>query len=194
MVLIAVSVAEAPRAAKYLSDARLQKAMALKKQEDQARSLCAGLALDACLRTVGLCERDVTIVTDAHGKPFPADHPNLYFSLSHSGDWAVCALDDAPIGVDLEQHRVLDKERLAARYLGVTAPVTLEEFFSLWTQKESYLKAVGIGLSGLHTEPNDSWHFKEYPLAGYSLTVCSQKAVFTPSLSIFSCDDTVLPR
>lgn len=194
MVLIAVSVAEASRAAEYLSDARLQKAKALKKQEDQARSLCAGLALDACLRTVGLCERDITVVTEDHGKPFFLDHPEWHFSLSHSGDLAVCAFDDSPIGVDIEQIRPIDTKRLAARYLGTREPLTPEEFFSLWTRKESYLKAVGIGLSGLHTEPDDNWRFKEYPLTGYSLTVCSQKTVFTPSLSFFYGDGIVPPR
>ncbi len=194
MVLIAVSVSDAPCATEVLSEARLQKAAELKQPEDQARSLCAGLALDACLRTVGLRERDVTVKTDEHGKPFFADHPEWYFSLSHSGEWAVCALDDAPIGVDLEQHRLLNTQRLAARYLGITTPLTSNEFFSHWTRKESYLKAVGVGLSGLHTVPDDNWHFQEYSLAGYSLTVCSQKAIFTPSLSVFSYDDTVLPR
>lgn len=194
MVLIAVSVADAPYAVRYLSDTRLQKASGLKHAEDRARSLCAGLALDACLHTVGLRERDVTVNSDKHGKPFLADHPEWHFSLSHSGDFAVCALDDAPIGVDLEQYRSLDTGRLAARYLGITAPLTTDEFFSRWTQRESYLKAIGIGLSGLHTQPDDSWHFKEYPLQGYSLTVCSQKAVFTPSLSVFSYGDTVPPR
>ncbi|MBQ9861392.1 MAG: 4'-phosphopantetheinyl transferase superfamily protein [Clostridia bacterium] len=191
MVLIAVSCAHVPHAANILSDMRLQKAAALKNEADQARSLCAGLALDACLRTVGLRERDVTVAMDEHGKPYLADHPDLYFNLSHSGDWAVCALDDAPIGVDLEQHRPIDTERLAKRYLGISEPLTREKIFSLWTKKESYLKAVGVGLSGLHTEPDDNWHFKEYPLMGYSLTVCSQKAVFTPSLLVFSDGDTV---
>lgn len=191
MVLIAVSCAHAPQAANILSDMRLQKAAALKNEADRARSLCAGLALDACLRTVGLRERDVTVAMDEHGKPYFADHPDWHFSISHSGDFAVCALDDVPIGVDLEQHRPLDTERLAKRYLGISEPLTREKFFSLWTKKESYLKAVGIGLSGLHTEPDDGWHFKEYPLKGYSLTVCSQKAVFTPSLLVLSDGDTV---
>ncbi len=194
MVLIVVSVENAPYAKDSLSEARLQKTMALKTTEDQARSLCAGLALDACLRTVGLRERDVTVATDERGKPFLADHPNWHFSLSHSGNFAVCALDDSPIGVDIEQHRPINTKRLAARCLGTDAPLTLEQFFSLWTRKESYLKAIGIGLSGVHTEPDNRWHFKEYPLVGYSLTVCSQKAVFTPSFSIFSYGDTGLPR
>ena len=194
MVLIAVSVADAPKAVQILSDARLQKAAALKNKDDQARSLCAGLALDACLRTVGLRERDVTVKTDPRGKPFLADHPALHFSLSHSGEYAVCALDDAPIGVDIEQLREIDTARLAKRTFGITESLTLDAFFALWTRKESYLKAVGIGLKGLHTEPDDTWHFKMYPLNGYSLTVCSQKSVFTPSLLAFSDDDTVLPR
>ncbi len=191
MVLIAVSCAHAPYALKTLSDARLEKAAALKNEADRARSLCAGLALDACLQAVGLREREVTVKTDEHGKPYLADHPELYFSLSHSGDFAVCALDDAPIGVDLERHRPIDSERLAKRYLNVTAPLTRAEFFSLWTKKESYLKAVGIGLAGLHAEPEAGWQFREYPLRGYSLTVCSRKAAFTPSLSVLSDGDTV---
>lgn len=194
MVLIAVSVADAPCAKAVLSKARLQKAAGLKNAADQARSLCAGLALDACLQTVGLREREVTVAADARGKPFLADHPEWHFSLSHSGDFAVCVLDDSPIGVDIEQHRPIDTQRLGARYLDTNEPLTPAQFFSLWTRKESYLKAIGIGLSGLHTEPDDSWHFKEYPLAGYSLTVCSRKTVFIPSLSFFSCDGTDLPR
>lgn len=194
MVLIAVSVAQASYAANILSNARLQKAKVFKKPDDQARSLCAGLALNACLRTVGLCERDVTVLTDAHGKPFLKDHPAVHFSISHSGEWAVCALDDAPIGVDIEQIRSIDTERLATKTFGMTAPVTPETFFSMWTHKESYLKAIGVGLGGLHTAFDDAWHFKDYSLDGYSLTVCSQKTVFTPSLSVFSADGTVLPH
>lgn len=194
MVLIAVSREYAPHALEQLSDARLRKAQTLKAPDDQVRSLCAGLALDACLRTIGLRERDVTIATDVHGKPFLLGHPTWHFSLSHSGDWAVCALDDSPIGVDIERHRPTNIERLATRCFGTNEPLTAEDFFSLWTRKESYLKAVGIGLSGLHTEPDETWHFKEYPLAGYSLTVCSQKTAFTPSLCFFCDDGTALPR
>ncbi len=194
MVLIAVSVADAPYAKAIVSDARLQKAAALKNQEDQVHSLCAGIALDACLRTVGLREREVTIQTDSHGKPFLADHPDLHFSLSHSGGFAVCALDDAPIGVDIEQIRNIDTARLAKRLFGITEPLTPDAFFGLWTRHESYLKAVGIGLGGLRIEPDDRWHFQEYSFGEYSLTVCSQKQVFTPSLSFFCADDTVLPH
>ena len=194
MVLIAVSVDRAPYAQNMLSDARLQKAFALKSKDDQARSLCAGLALDAALRTVGLCERDVTIETDDNGKPFLANHPEWHFSLSHSGDFAVCALDDAPIGVDIEQIRTIDAARLAKRVFGITDPITPEAVFALWTKRESYLKAIGVGLNGLHTEPDDRWHFQIYSLAGYSLTVCSPKNVFIPTLSFFSCDDSDLLR
>ena len=36
------------------------------------------------------------------GKPYFPDRPELCFSLSHSGPWALCALGDGPVGADVE--------------------------------------------------------------------------------------------
>ena len=99
-----------------LSEARLAKAASLRQPDDRARCLRAGWALDAALRTVGLRERSVAIAPGEHGKPCLQEHPHWHFNLSHSGEWAVCALSDAPIGVDIEQWRSMDYERLARRW------------------------------------------------------------------------------
>ena len=37
------------------------------------------------------------------GKPYLVSEPGVHFSLSHSGDWAVCAIGDHPLGVDIEK-------------------------------------------------------------------------------------------
>ncbi|MBQ9964801.1 MAG: 4'-phosphopantetheinyl transferase superfamily protein [Clostridia bacterium] len=194
MVVIAVHIRNAPFAADYLSSARLSKAEALAKPDDRARSLCAGLALDACLRTVGLSEREVTVATDAQGKPYCSSHPQWHFSLSHSGEFAVCALDEAPLGVDIEQYRKVNAEKLADRCYGAEPTQTVEEFFNSWTRQESYVKAIGVGLAGMRKQPENGWHFRRYPFPGYSLTVCSQSESITPSISLFSYDGTVPPR
>lgn len=194
MVLFAVPLVFAELAKTRVSPARLQQAEAKRHAHDRARCLCAGLALDACLRTVGLREREVKIRRDVHGKPFLAEYPQLHFSISHSGEWAVCVLDEAPVGVDIERIRPINTRRLAKRCFGLSEAMTPCEFFDRWTRQESFLKATGIGLSGLHQTPGPGWQFRTYPLEGYSLTVCSKTGAFTPTLSVFSDGDIALPR
>ncbi len=194
MVVIAVHIRNAPFASGYLSYTRLRKAEAFRKKDDRARSLCAGLALDACLRTVGLSEPEVTVGTAEHGKPLLLSHPQWHFNLSHSGDWAVCALDDEPIGIDIEQYREVDVENLSTRCYGADAAQTSDEFLQAWTRQESYVKATGAGLADMRKAPGPTWHFRSYLLPGYSLTVCSGKDTITPSISLFSYDGTVPPR
>lgn len=191
MVLVAVHVRYAPLAAAYLSEYRLQKAQNCKLVDDRARSVCAGLALDACLRTVGLSEREVTVGIDRNGKPVLQSHPQWQFSLSHSGEYGVCGLDDAPIGVDVEQLRPLDTVRLGERHFG--KQLNRPDFFNAWTRQESYVKAIGKGLAALNETPPPLWHFHTYSLPEHVLTVCSQKTEFSP-LTFFSADGSVPPR
>ena len=192
MVIVAVPIRPALSIA--LSPQRLQKANACRSEADRLRRLAAGVALDACLRTVGLREFTVTVAEDAHGKPYLPEHPNLHFSLSHSGEFAVCALDDAPIGVDVERIRPVDADRFVGRCYGVQAGMLPKTFFEAWTRQESYVKAVGIGLAGLRREPESTWQFYRLPLDGYVLTVCSEKQGINPSLSVLSGDGSVPPR
>ncbi len=178
-----------------LSDYRREKAARLKREQDRARCLCAGAALDLALQTVGLCEKAVVIAFGEHGKPYLAEHPEWHFNLSHSGDWAVCGLSNAPIGVDIEQYRPLSYLPLAKRYF---TPAEIEQlhtceeesreslFFRLWTEKESLLKAVGTGLSALSKCEElaaQGYRVRSYPLNGYSLSVCTTGA-FPPRLTI----------
>lgn len=181
-ILIAVSTAFSVNE-RELSTWRRAKAATLGNVDDRTRCLCAGVALDAVLQSVNLREKDVTIGYGEHGKPFLKDYPHLHFNLSHSGKWAVCALSDTPIGVDVEQLRQVDALRLAARWLPAkqakllkTSPPTeqIPRFFEFWTRRESLLKAQGVGLSGVCAAEETGYRFREYPLDGYALTVCTQ--------------------
>lgn len=83
------------------------------------------------------------------GKPrFPA-HPGLHFNLSHSGRYALCALSDAPVGVDIEAVRPRSP-RLPERALSGAERRWHEargggwaDFYTLWTRKESWCKYAG---------------------------------------------------
>lgn len=94
----------------------------------------------------------------AHGKPYLANHPSLFFNLSHSNQWALYAITlEEKIGVDIEYLlKEIDGEVLATRFFSSYESKLLHEisadkkqtaFFRLWTCKEAFIKAVGEGLS-----------------------------------------------
>lgn len=179
--------------------------LSLKNEDDRRRRLGAAVALDACLRTVGLREADVSIALGEHGKPFLPDNPDVQFSLTHSGDQAVCVLDNHAVGVDIEAVRAVRYEALARRHFTpeenewlAAQDDKLRAFFRLWTAKESALKARGEGLSGGLSVPvldgaGLARQFREYDLPGYVLTVCGQ-GCFPETITVISSCDSVLLR
>jgi phosphopantetheinyl transferase len=76
-----------------------------------------------------------------HGKPFFPDRPNLFFSLSHTDGYAVCAVGDAPCGIDIEAKGEIS-EKIRNRFLG---GASAEEAVLRWTERESYGKYEGRG-------------------------------------------------
>lgn len=88
------------------------------------------------------------------GKPYLVREAGIHFSLSHSGAWAVCAVGDHPLGVDIERcepnrpdiaSRFFHKEEV--RYLnGLPGYARPDAFYSLWTLKEAFVKTTGRGL------------------------------------------------
>jgi 4'-phosphopantetheinyl transferase len=107
------------------------------------------------------------------GKPAliqETDSPSLEFNLSHSHSLALYSITrDRRIGIDLEFLRPLpNASALAQRFFSpqeyallTSLPTDLQQiaFFKGWTRKEAYLKATGVGLSGLQSvevslEPN----------------------------------------
>ena len=95
------------------------------------------------------------------GKPEIAEScgvENLEFNVSHSEEIALYGITRASkIGIDIEKVRSLaDAEQIAKRFFSPQEftwlnqlPVSQKEaaFFSLWTCKEAYLKAIGEGLA-----------------------------------------------
>lgn len=192
-----------------VSNDRRERVLSLKQPNDRKRSLCAGLALELCLRTKGIYSAEVE--RDVHGKPQLCGDMPWQFSLSHSGEWGVCALARTAVGIDIERYHPRHVAALAARYFTEdeqTALAALSEgereraFFRLWTAKESILKAQGVGLSGgLRTASveygavlsSPLWQLKEYELPQYAVTVCGTEP-FPEELLIFSSYDSVLLR
>ncbi|MBD2750181.1 4'-phosphopantetheinyl transferase superfamily protein [Microvirga sp. BT688] len=109
----------------------------------------------------GSAPQELQFRTGRFGKPelgAPFDVHQLRFSISHSSNRLVMAIvRKSEVGVDIEQIRsmpdLLDlvdsvfsgREQSVFRSLEESAK--LPTFFSVWTQKEAYLKARGLGLN-----------------------------------------------
>lgn len=90
------------------------------------------------------------------GKPYCDELP-AFFSLSHSGNFAACAICEKEIGIDIQKNSVY-KENIIKRQFSVPEQEYIENaedkdkaFTKLWSMKESYIKALG---TGLHTALN----------------------------------------
>ncbi len=109
-----------------------------------------------------LTPENLDFVRNEYGKPrvsnFSRDR-DVSFNLSHTQGLVVLAVAPAGyrLGVDVESlTRPVDVEKLSARYFSpqevrelqdVKVSELHERFFDLWTLKEAYIKACGMGLS-----------------------------------------------
>lgn len=103
---------------------------------------------------MGIKNRDLAFGINEYGKPILNEPEGTYFSISHSGSWVVCAVNDAAVGIDVETIKPIDF-KIAERYFTkdeyasfVKQPekTKLQYFYMLWTLKESYVKTEGKGL------------------------------------------------
>ena len=110
------------------------------------RSGRRGSAFGLSLLALALEERGLpalpSLGENARGKPVFPDHPELCFSLSHSGDYVACALGNTPLGVDVQCRRPLSP---ALSRLAQDESAGGLEFFVLWTLRESLFKLTGEG-------------------------------------------------
>ena len=128
----------------------------LRRQRPQARerSLSGEILARAMLARELRCPlRDVPICRETHGKPVLKDCTNLFFNISHSGNYAVCAVSKQPVGIDIERIGAY-QPNVARRVCSDAEQKLLEQcedparlFYRLWTLKESYVKLTGTGIS-----------------------------------------------
>jgi len=104
---------------------------------------------------LGNADQEIELVFGEKGKPHIANLSNIHFNISHSGNYVVCAVAPAELGIDVERVRNVNL-RIAERFFSqpeIDDLMALDEdkrmpyFITLWTIKESYLKAIGRGLT-----------------------------------------------
>lgn len=172
-------------AVSLLPDWRRQRCNRLRREESRQESLRAGLLYVYALEQWGVDPASVVTILPA-GKPVLAGRKDVFFSLSHSGNWAMCAVSNKPVGADIQRLRPV-KSTMARRlhtqeqaWLEATPPEAWEpEFFRLWTRKEAWVKAVSEGdmlsLSAVDViHPVTGLYFQDYTFpGGYQAAICA---------------------
>ncbi len=153
--------------------------------------------------------------TEGNGKPVVRQIPSFHFNLSHSGDWVVGAVDDAPVGIDIEEIKPIDLA-IAKRFFSadeyqdlLSQPAERQEayFFHLWSMKEAFIKLTGKGISyGLssftarlsedgqatlrlpdHEAPCIVQTYSLDP--AYQMAVCTRKPAAAEHVEILTCEN-----
>lgn len=136
----------AEQAMLLLTAKRREEAMSFVEEKDRLLHCVAGLLL----RNVLCVKQDDDLVYGEFEKPELADG-RAFFSLSHAGCYAVLAVSEHPVGVDIEpivKPQVLPRKMLTAEEMKWLEDHPFpDDFCLLWTRLESALKAEGCGLA-----------------------------------------------
>lgn len=217
MKIYAARVCEIPdglcgRLFPLLDRRRQEKVTALKNEKERLRSIYAGLLLRHAFLAEGHCEemwQRIEIVEGSHGKPYLPNCTDFYYSLSHSGEWVICAVDDIETGADIQEVGAL-KLAVAKRFYSDEEYHRLLQYqsepdrqtmdlYRIWAAKESCVKLTGRGIgAGIHRyvtdsaythindiEENTLYFVRLYEsIQGYVICVCSSRECFPEHIII----------
>lgn len=186
-----------------------RKILACRNEKDRFRSLTAALLLLSAFRTLSgnPALTQLRYGYGPHGKPFSEDYPEYCFSVSHSGDYAICIADTQEAGIDIQEYRSADYHGITRRFYTpqeqnfVFLPDDAgkeERFYRIWACKEAFIKYTGNGISeGLTTFSTDPVRqlvlrndqpvaalFEPLQLPGYSCAVCTALPAETSAAEI----------
>lgn len=135
---------------------RMQRINRFVNMEDSYRSLTGDLLIRFILsEELFLKNEDIRYTYNEYGKPFLENDKTFFFNVSHSGKWVVCAYGKCPVGIDIEAIQTIDLNLFSTflsseelKYVKfLKQEQQIDYFYSLWTLKESYTKALGKGLT-----------------------------------------------
>ncbi len=126
--------------------------------------------------------QDSDFLYNEHGKPSIEGGP--HFSISHCKEGIAVAVDEKPIGIDIEAIRHADEELIkrtmneAERELvndGMSALERDRAFIRLWTQKEAVVKMQGTGITSFEQVQKileiGDWKLETFEKANYIYSI-----------------------
>ncbi len=188
---------ECPEYMERIPQFRREKIKNYKQKKSRVESLGAGLLLEYVLKQYGFDNGQIH--WRENGKP---EAEGFCFNLSHSNEIVICAIAEKAVGCDVERIKSAPME-VARRYFSAKEYQHLtekeedlreEEFYRIWTMKESYVKMTGEGLTlpmddyeiifadevkVLRDGTRQSCFIKEYDWPGYKISVCAEEREFS---------------
>lgn len=138
-----------------LNPKEIKKSERFYKDEDRSRFVIYRSILKFILAAyTKLDVKNINLSLDFNKKPYLESHPYLFFNISHSEDYAVIAIANKKIGIDIEfmsedfkYTELLPDIFNENEILSIENAVdTKEIFYTLWTRKEAFVKALGKGI------------------------------------------------
>lgn len=174
---------------RHVSSERRKKIACMYRDSDKELSLYVELICRYAVSRIINCRPDrIEISKTAFGKPYIVSE-GLYpieITLSHSGEYAVCAVSSENVGIDVEEMKTPPMEvadiafGLAEKEYLNNAADRSEAFYTVWTRKEALLKKMGCGLVDEITQMNvvefngiDTFH--SVKMSNHMITVCSME-------------------
>lgn len=149
---------QAPERLAHLDEAERRRAARFHFARDAQRWTAAHVALREVLAAhTGIAAGALPFATQEDGKPYLESPEAPAFNLSHADGLALIAVGGAqPLGVDVEAVRpVPEMEGVAeshfaaderAALFALPEAERLDAFYRIWTRKEAYVKATGVGI------------------------------------------------
>ncbi|HHW67016.1 MAG TPA: 4'-phosphopantetheinyl transferase superfamily protein [Epulopiscium sp.] len=203
---------------RFISNEKKEKIINLHRYEDAQQVLISDILVRYLIGAkLNKKNKELRFNNNYFGKPFLCDYSCIHFNLSHSREWIVCALGPVPVGIDIEFIRPIDFD-LAKMffseydYKNLMKKKGLEKlkfFYDLWTIKESYVKAKGMGMTipfnsfsiiiskygkiicfSDYDTTHNRYNFKQYNISEeYKLCVCCQGDTFLDYIHFIQPDD-----
>lgn len=145
-----------PKLKIHLSGLESERAIRYYHERDSLRFIiCRGLLKFILAKETSLDVSAIKIELGKNKKPYLQSHPKLHFNVSHSKNYALIAIANNPIGVDVEFvstefnfDDILHTIFSAKEIIEVQKATNKKEFlYKLWTRKEAIVKATGKGIS-----------------------------------------------
>lgn len=139
----------------FLNPKELKKAQRFYKEIDRDRFIIYRSILKFVLAAYTKLDiKSISFDYQLNKKPYLASHPRLHFNMSHSEDFAVIAISRKKVGLDIEFMSenfkftsllpdVFDEKQIQQIQNAVN---TRHAFYTSWTRKEAFVKALGKGI------------------------------------------------
>lgn len=187
-------------------------------KQDKIRSLIADILVRFIIMKKLLIKNEtISFKRNDYGKPFLKGYQNFNFNISHSEDFVVCAIDEKPIGIDIEKINQIEYEEIWESFFSIsekdyikrTIDNRLNRFYEIWTLKESYIKLYGKGLSiplrsfSIAIDENENisvimenerkeYYFKMFDLDDeYKIAVCSSKKEISNDITLINQESLI---